>query len=120
MLYLFEFYKIVKIGGINNSCACIEWLGIQIPHAILSLLDEKGLRFTFYNNMRIAKEHTLHLYERNPTRRGLDFNDYPDDKTEFVRYAVELRCLNPIVDTKKSPLPPLEDLSEAVEALMAT
>jgi hypothetical protein len=27
--------------------------------------------------------------------------------------------MNPIVDTKKSPLPPLEDLEEAVEALMA-
>ncbi len=31
---------------------------------------------------------------------------------------MELRCLNPIMDTKKSPLPPLEDLAEAVDALM--
>jgi len=118
-LYLFEFYKIVNIGGINSPYACIEWPGIQIPQAILSLLDEKGLRFTFYNNMRVAEEHTLHFYERNPTRCGLDFNDHPDDKTYFVRYAVELRCLNLIMDTKKSPLPPLGDLAKAVEALMA-
>ncbi len=47
MLYLFEFYKILKIGGIHSPYACIEWQGIQIPQAILSLLDEKGLRFTF-------------------------------------------------------------------------
>jgi hypothetical protein len=33
--YLFEFYKIVKIGGIKNHCACIEWPGIQISWAIL-------------------------------------------------------------------------------------
>ena len=33
---------------------------------------------------------------------------------------MELRCLNPMIDTKKSPLPPLEDLSEAVEALIAS
>ena len=102
MLYLFEFYKIVKIGGINSPYECIEWLGIQIPQAILSMLDEKGLRFTFYNNKRVSEEHTLHFYERNPARRGLDFNDYPDDKTDFVRYAVELRCLNPVVDTKRA------------------
>jgi hypothetical protein len=39
--------------------------------------------------------------------------------TDFDRYAAELRCLNPMTDTKRSPLPPLEDLSEAVEALLA-
>ncbi len=33
---------------------------------------------------------------------------------------MELRCLNPVVDTKKSPLSPLEDLSEAVGALMSS
>jgi hypothetical protein len=58
------------------------------------LLEEKGLRFIFYNKMKVVEEHTLHFYERNPTRRGLDFNDDPDDKTDFVRYAVDLRCLN--------------------------
>ena len=58
------------------------------------------------------------LYERNPARRGLDFDHHSDAKTDFARYAVELPCLNPIVDTKKSPLPPLLDLAEIVEALL--
>ena len=31
LLYLMEFYKIVKIGGIYNPFACMEWPGIQIP-----------------------------------------------------------------------------------------
>ena len=75
------------------------------------MLDEKGLRLTFYNNRRVEEEHTLHFNERNPTRRGMDFNDHPDDKKDFFRYAVELRCLNPRMDTKTSPLPPLEDLA---------
>ena len=119
IIYLFEFYKIVKIGGIDNLYACIEWPGLQIPQAIISLLEQKGLRFTFYNDKREAEDHTLHFYERNSTGRGLDFDDYPDDKTDLFRYAVEPRCLNPIVDTKKSPLSQLEDLAEEVEALMA-
>ena len=74
---------------------------------------------TFYNDKREVEEHTLHFYERNLARRGLYFDDQPEDKTDFVRYTVELRCLNPIMDTKKSPLPPLEDISEVVEALIA-
>jgi hypothetical protein len=67
----------------------------------------------------MAEEHTLHFYERSPAGRGLDFDDHSDDKNNFVGYAVELRCMNPILDTKKSPLPPLEDLAEAIEALIA-
>jgi hypothetical protein len=102
MLYLFEFHKIFKIGGANSPYACIEWQGIQIPQVILSLMDVKVLRVTFYNNKRVADEHTLHFYEKNPIGCGLDFNDYLDDKSDFVRYAVELRYLNPIVDKKRA------------------
>ena len=70
----------------------------------MSLLDRKGLQFTFLNDKRVGEEHTLLLYERNPAGRGLDFDDFPEDKPDFNRYAVELRCLNPVVDTKKTPL----------------
>ena len=81
-------------------------------------MDNKGLHFTFFNDKRESENHTLLFYERNPAERGLDFDDYPEDKPDFVGYAVELRCLNPVVDTKKTPLMPLEDLAEAVTALM--
>jgi len=47
LLYLLEFYRITKIGGSNSSYACADWPGIQIPQAILILLDNKGLQFTF-------------------------------------------------------------------------
>jgi len=30
-LYLFEFSKITRTGGINNPFVTMEWLGIQIP-----------------------------------------------------------------------------------------
>ena len=59
------------------------------------------------------------LFERNPAGRGLDFDDTPEDKPDFVRYEVEFRCLNPLKDTKKSPLPPLEELAEAVTTITA-
>ena len=82
------------------------------------MLDNKGLHFTFLNNKREGEDHTMFFYERNPAGRGLDFDDYPEDKPNFVRYAIELCCLNPIVDIKKTPLPPLEDLAEAVIILL--
>ncbi len=47
----------------------------------------------------------------------LDFDDSPDDKPDFVRYAVELRCQNPVTDTKE--IPPLEESAEATETLFA-
>ncbi len=67
----------------------------------MSLLDRKGLQFTFYNDKRVAKDYLLFFYERNPAGRGLDFDDFPEIKSDFVRYAVELRCLNPVMDTKR-------------------
>ncbi len=37
-LYLFEFSKIVKVGGISSPYASIEWPGVQIPRAMLKVL----------------------------------------------------------------------------------
>ena len=65
------------------------------------------------------EESPILLYERNPAGRGLDFDDNPEDKSDFTRYAIEFRCLNPLTNTKKSPLPPLEELAEAVSTLTA-
>jgi len=84
----------------------------------MSLLDRKGLQFTFLNDKRVGEEYTLLFHERNPAGRGLDFDDFPETKHNFVRYALELRSLNPVRDTKKTPLPPLEDLAEAVTVLL--
>jgi len=38
----------------------------------------------------------------------------PDHKEDFLRYAVELHCLNRVANIRKSSLPPLEDLAEGV------
>jgi hypothetical protein len=70
-------------------------------------LDRKGLQLTFLNDKRVGEDHMLLFYERNPAGRGLDFYDFPEDKPDFVRYRMKMHCLNPVVDTKKTPLPPL-------------
>jgi len=66
------------------------------------------------------EEHYLTFYERNPAGRGLDFTENPYHKEDFLRYAVELHCLNPLADIRKSPLPPLDNLAEGVTVQLAT
>ena len=78
MLYLMESYKIVKIGGINCPFASMEWPGIQIPQAILSLLDTQGITYHFLDDKGAWEGGALHFYERNPVGRGLDFDDAPE------------------------------------------
>ncbi len=114
LMYLFEFSRTSKTGGINNPYATIEWRGIQILHAIISNLDEKTLKCSFIIDTGNWEEHFLTFYERNPAGRGLDFTENPYHKEDFLRYAVEFHCLNPLANIRKSPLPPLEDLAEEV------
>ena len=96
----------------------MQWPGIQIPHAIINLLDTKDLLVNFIDDNGGTEQHCIQLYERNPSGRGLDFDDAPDDKSDIFRYEVELICQNPIIDTRKTPLPPLEEIAEATEILL--
>ncbi len=47
----------------------------------------------------------------NPADRGLDFDELPAQKADFLRYAVHFNCINPIRDITKCPLPPLEEIA---------
>ena len=82
------------------------------------MLDTKDLLVNFIEDNGGTEQHLIIFYERNPTGRGLEFDDAPYDKLDFVRYAVELRCENIITDTRKTPLPPLEELAKATEILI--
>jgi hypothetical protein len=96
----------------------MEWSWIQIPQAIANNLLDKLLKFTFTTVKGDSEEHLLTFYERNPKGRGLDFTDNPDSKEDFLRYADELQCLNPVVDTRRTPLPALEDMAEGATILI--
>jgi len=71
-LYLLEFYRIFKVGGIASPYATIEWLGVQIPHALTAILQNKGLNITLINNDGEYQEAPIYFFERNPAGRGLD------------------------------------------------
>ncbi len=56
----------------------------------------------------------IYFYEKNPARRGLDFDEYPEQKTGFLRYAIQLNCINPIRGVIESPLPPLKEIARGI------
>ncbi len=80
--------------------------------AITTPLHDKDLNFPFINDINKWGQHDVNLYERNPVGRGFDFIDTENTKKEFLRYAIKYHCQNPVVDTRKHPLPPLEELVE--------
>jgi hypothetical protein len=82
-------------------------------------LDTKGITYDFLDDKGAWEKTILQFYERNPAGRGLDFDDAREDKPNFVKYAVEPRCFNPLTDKKKAPLPKSEELAEAVTTLTA-
>ena len=107
-LYLFEFYMIFKVGGISSPYATIEWPRVQIPQALTSILQDKGIKISLINNEGKFQEAPIYFYERNPAGQGLDFDENPDQKSDFLKYAIQLNCINLIRDIIKSPLPSLE------------
>ena len=71
------------------------------------MLTEIGLQSTFSTDIGCYEESVLYFYYRNPAGRGLDFANNPEQKEDFLRYAIELHCLNPVQDIAHTPLPPL-------------
>ena len=58
------------------------------------MLTEIGLQFTFATDVGCYEESVLYFYDRNPTGIGLYFAENPEQEEDFLRYAVELHCLN--------------------------
>ena len=62
----------------------------------------------------------LRLYGKNLTSRELDFDDSSDENPDFIRYAVDFRYRDPVVNTKQNPQLPLENLTDAATILLST
>jgi len=93
--------------GVNNPYVTVEPPpGIQIPQAIITHLNAKPLKWSLVFETGTRVDPYLTLYEKNTAGKELDFTNDIDTKEDYIRYAVELLCLNPVADTRKIPLPP--------------
>ena len=109
--YLMEFSKIYKVGGIGSPYASIEWSGVQIPQALSAILKDRGLNIFLFNNDGALDTAPAYFFEQNLAGRGLDFDEFPDTKADFLRYAVQLDCINPVRGIIKCPLPSMEEIA---------
>jgi hypothetical protein len=73
-----------------------------------------GIIITLLNNDGEYQDAPIFFYERNPSGRGLDFNDFPEQTADFLRCAIQLNCINPICSITKYYLPPLEEIASGV------
>ncbi len=113
-----EYNRIYKVGGVNIPCDIMEWLRVHMPQAIFTMLNKIGLRFNFVTNTISYKVGDLYFYNRNPTGRGLDFAENPDQEEDFLRYAGELHCPKPVQDIAQFPFPELEKMAQGTTILI--
>ena len=106
-----EFSKTHKGGGISSPYASIEWPGVQIPQALTTILKDRGLNIFLLNNDGVHDTAPAYFFERNSAGRGLDFDEFPEHKVDFLRYVIQLSCINHVRYISKSPLPPLEEIA---------
>ena len=83
LLYLFEFSRIYKVGGIASPYANIKWPRVQTPQALTAILQDKGINISLLNNDGEHQHAPIFFYERNPAGMGLDFNDFPEQKPDL-------------------------------------
>ena len=77
----------------------------------LGYSQNRGLNIFLLNNDGALDTAPAYFFERDPAGRGLDFDDFLDTKADFLRYALQLNCINPVRDIIKCSLPPLEEIA---------
>ena len=98
LLYLLEYNIIYKVGGVSNPYASMEWPRIHIPQVISTMLRKSDCDSTSSQTPAAKRRETSTSTTTNPADRRLDFAENPDPEEDFLNYAVELHCLNPVQD----------------------
>ena len=84
---------------------------MQIPRAITTILQNRGIKLPLVNNDEEYQDTTVYFYDRNPAGRGIELNEFQSQKADFLRYAIHFNCINPIRYIRKCPLPPLKEIA---------
>jgi len=83
---------------------------VQTPQALTAILQDRGTNIALLNIDGEYQHAPIYFYDRNPAGMSLDFNNFPEQKADFMRYAVQLNCINPTRDVTNNLLPPLEEI----------
>ncbi len=87
---------------------------MQIPQALTSILQHRGIKIALINNDGYFHEAIIYFYDKNPVGRGLECKEFPSQKANFLMHVVQLNCVNPVRDITKCPLPPLDKIAQDI------
>ena len=90
-MHILEYSRIYKVGDLTGPYACIEWPGIQIAQALLTLLDNRLLLCPFPQDAGYIYTNNLCFYDRNPAGKELDFDSNPEQEESFLKYVVSFQ-----------------------------
>ena len=115
LLYALEFCRITKLGQASPFVA-VDYPETQVPLALKTLLADENLSLAI---PLLADGQKLEffkaaVYDRNPASRGLDFAEDYDDREDFVKYAVHLRCKTSQNERRGCRMPALDYVSEGI------
>jgi hypothetical protein len=119
LLYILEYSRIYKVGDPTGPYACMEWPGIQISQALLTMLDDIPLLCPFSQEEGYAYTSNIKFYDRNLVGKELDFDSNPEQKEPFMRYAVSFQPHNRTEDLSRLSLPSLSDISQDIALEMS-
>ena len=114
LLHILEYPRIYKVGDPPGPYDSMEWPGIRIPHALLTLLDNKPRLCPFPQDEGYTYTSNLYFYDRNPVGKELDFDSNPEQKELFQRYAVSFQLQNRTEDLSHLSLPTLSNISHGI------
>jgi len=99
-------------SGIQQNTQSRQDLEPVRSHRVVICLNPAG---THGNTPRQRTRHLdtapAYFFERNLAGRGLDFDEFLEHKADFLRYAIQLNCINHVRDITKFRLPLLVEIA---------
>jgi hypothetical protein len=114
LMCILEYSRTYKVGDPTGPYAYMEWPGIQIPKALLTLLDDIPLLCPFSQEEGYTYINNLYFYDRNLASKELDFDSNLEQKEPFLRYAVSFQLQKKTEDMSRLSLPTLSDISHGI------
>jgi hypothetical protein len=105
-----EFSKIHKVGGILSPYTSIEGSGVQIPHALATILRDRVLNIFLLSNDGV---HDMAPHTSSNAIRPVEgwTSTNFQNRRPISLGMPQVNCINPVRDITKCPLPSLEEIA---------
>ena len=119
LLSLMEYSRVTKLAQASPFVA-LDYPETQIPLALKALVAEQDISIAIPilgegAHLNFVK---ASVFDTNPASRGLDFDEDPDSKEDFLKFSVHFRCTTKTSERRNLPMPALEYISEGISIIL--